>query len=484
VEWWDRGFTMYNGTGFEDLAFKGKEFQTYKLGLCLWTSRQINYTQNGDFRRRELAGLEEDMWRMQSRPLGGFYTGYDKGFNPLNSSTNTETTCLCLMPYTVPQPIQAPTLPGLMLTLVIISARAGYKAGALNKGLKTAKGDYIVIADADTRMPKSFLRETLGCFSADDRLAFVQARCEYTDRWHNWVTESNAIERDIHHLVEQPAKDRYSLLPNFSGKAGIWRRDILEKYGWDENVLTEDIELSYRVQIDGWKSRYLSNPVCLIEIPPTLGALRTQQRRWTAGFAQSLRKPWKPLLRSPELTLGQKLETLIYLSSPLTHLAIPAAIILWILAAILEPATTLQLWLGSSAFSVFMFLISVAPNLSIIMGVLLSGDRRIRKLLGIPLMITLGSASLMANAKGALEGLFRDNLVFRRTVKYGKNLDLAQKRGITPSLSFALRQNYLELIGGILVAAAGAHLVFQGQLTSIIPLSYIAFSWWIGAFHA
>jgi cellulose synthase/poly-beta-1,6-N-acetylglucosamine synthase-like glycosyltransferase len=372
---------------------------------------------------------------------------------------------------------------GYSVALIHRDSRQGYKAGALNNGLRTAKGEYVVIVDADTHMPASFLQDTLRCFTMDERLAFVQTRCDYTDRWLNWVTESVAVERDIHHLVEQPAKDRYSLLPNFSGKAGIWRRKVVQEYAWDETVLTEDIELSYRVQIDGWRSRYLSSPACLIEIPPTLEALRSQQRRWTAGFAQSLRKLWRPLLHSKELGLGQKLEALIYLSSPLTHLAVPAAIILWTMAAILEPAATLQLWLESYAFSLFMLIISVAPNLSVIMGVLLSDSRRVRKLLVIPLTITLGSTNLVANAKGALEGLFRENLVFHRTVKYGGNIDLAQSVSTAPRISLALRRNCLELVGGALLAAAGAHLLLLGQLTSVIPLSYIAISWWLGLIH-
>jgi len=157
---------------------------------------------------------------------------------------------------------------GYEIELIHRENRNGYKAGALNNGLETAKGDYIAIVDADTISPKNFLKELISQFGGDEKLAFVQTRCEYADRWFNWVTESNAVAMDVHFLVEQPAKSWYNLLPNFSGKAGMWRREVLEKYGWDENVLTEDIELSYRVQIDGWRSLYTHNPTCLIELPP------------------------------------------------------------------------------------------------------------------------------------------------------------------------------------------------------------------------
>jgi cellulose synthase/poly-beta-1,6-N-acetylglucosamine synthase-like glycosyltransferase len=233
---------------------------------------------------------------------------------------------------------------GYDMELIHRENRNGFKAGALNNGLKTAKGQFVVVVDADTISPQNFLKDLISVFNENDKIAFIQTKCDYSDRWFNWVTESSAIERDMHYLVEQPAKNWYDLLPNFSGKAGMWRKDVLSKYGWDESILTEDIELSYRVQIDGWKSLYLNSPTCLIEIPPSLTALKAQQKRWTAGFAQSFKKLWKPILKSNRLTLIQKLETLIFLSTPVTHLAAFAAIILWILAAIFEPEATLGLW--------------------------------------------------------------------------------------------------------------------------------------------
>jgi hypothetical protein len=107
IWWWDKGFSYYNGTGFVDQSFIDEgsiHFETYKLGLCLWSAYQINYTMQGGFRRNELTKLELDMWRMQSPTLGGFYTHYDKNFEPNEATPNTETTCLCLIPYTIPPP--------------------------------------------------------------------------------------------------------------------------------------------------------------------------------------------------------------------------------------------------------------------------------------------------------------------------------------------------------------------------------------------
>jgi cellulose synthase/poly-beta-1,6-N-acetylglucosamine synthase-like glycosyltransferase len=370
---------------------------------------------------------------------------------------------------------------GYDLQLVHRDTRKGFKAGALNNGLRTARGDYVAVVDADTWAPRNFLLETVSRFGEDDHLAFVQTRCDYTDRWFNWVTESNAIARDVHFLVEQPAKDRYDLLPNFSGKAGMWRREVLDKYGWDESVLTEDVELSYRVLMGGWRSLYLQGITCQIELPPSLTALRTQQRRWTAGFAQSLRKLWRPIITSDELTTGQKLETLLFLSSPLTHLGVLAAIALWILAAILEPQTTLGLWLETLSFSGFITFISTAPHLAVLVAVLQSGgEKRVRKLLTVPLMIVVLTGNLIANAKGAIEGLTKDNLIFERTVKHGKNLG-KKKHEIKADYGLVglVRKNRAEMCAAALGLAATCVVLLQGQATSAVPLFYLAAVWFI-----
>ena len=368
---------------------------------------------------------------------------------------------------------------GYDLQLVHRDTRKGFKAGALNNGLRTARGDYVAVVDADTWVPKNFLVETVSRFGQDDRLAFVQARCDYTDRWFNWITESNAIARDVHFLVEQPAKEWYDLLPNFSGKAGMWRRGVLDKYGWDESVLTEDIELSYRVQMGGWRSLYLQGITCQIELPPSITALRTQQRRWTAGFAQSLRKLWRPIMTSDKLTIGQKLETLLFLSSPLTHLGVLAAIALWILAAIFEPQATLGLWLETLSFSGFIAFISTAPHLAVLVAVLRCGEKRVRKLLTVPLMIVVVTGNLIANAKGAIEGLTKDNLVFERTAKHGKkNLSTRQHEVRTDyGLMRLMRKNRSEMFAAALGLSAAGIVLLQGQATSAVPLSYLAAVW-------
>jgi len=213
-------------------------------------------------------------------------------------------------------------------------------------------------------------------------------------------------------------------------------------------------------------------------------ALKAQQKRWTAGLTQTFKKLSRPLLRSDRLTLGQKVEALIFLSSPITHLLALAAIVLWVLAAVLEPEITLGLWLGTFAFSAFMAFMSGAPYLSVIMGILRSRDKRGRKLLTIPLTITIITANLIANARGALEGFLRKNLIFERTHKYGITHNTRKHEIKTDyQLGHLVRKNSAELVAAILAVIATARVLLQGQITSAIPLSYILLAWLVGSFQ-
>jgi len=144
VCWWDKGFSFYNGTGFVDKSFIENgyiHFDTYKLGLCLWSAYQINYTMNGEFHRDGLKKIEADMWRMQSPTLGGFYTGYNKNFDPDGTYTNTETTCLCLIPYTVPSPTPRVTdqrIYFIALAAIVLFIFAGYACLHRKRGHRMA----------------------------------------------------------------------------------------------------------------------------------------------------------------------------------------------------------------------------------------------------------------------------------------------------------------------------------------------------------
>jgi cellulose synthase/poly-beta-1,6-N-acetylglucosamine synthase-like glycosyltransferase len=365
--------------------------------------------------------------------------------------------------------------------------RTGYKAGALNTGLTYITSDFITIFDVDTAVSRTFLKETIPIFAQDPQLAFIQTRCDYTNRWFNWVTEAHAVERDIHSIIEQPVKSRYHLLPNFSGQAGIWRTSVLTHYQWDETVLTEDIELSYRVQADGWNGLYYDKFASQIELPLSITDLKQQQQRWTTGFAQSFRKLWQIIITSPNLNRIQKLEALLSLSIPLVHIIALTAIILWTLAAIVEPDATFDVWLGTKSVSYLLLPISTGSILATLIAILYNthNTQKIRTILTIPITLTLITAYLIANVKGAVAGFLGINLAFQPTQKYGNNPHLANTKQTTfssPTFGKRMKQNTLELIAIALTTIGIVLIVLRGNVISAMPLGYILFAWLISVF--
>jgi cellulose synthase/poly-beta-1,6-N-acetylglucosamine synthase-like glycosyltransferase len=375
---------------------------------------------------------------------------------------------------------------GVNITLIHRQNRRGFKAGALNNGLSLATGEYIVVIDADTILPQDFLTHVIPLFNTNSRLAFIQARCQYYNRWFSWITAANAIVRDIHFLIEQPARNSGNLLPNFSGKAGVWRREVVQQYEWNEQSLTEDIDLSYRVQIDGWQGKYYAASICEVELPPNITQFKAQQKRWNAGFAQVFRRLWRAILKSDKITLLQKTETLVFLSSSMIHPIALLSIGFWIIAAILEPAITLDFWLSTRFASVLMLFLSAGPLFSTLAAITLSDERKDwgRKILTIPLTIILLSSSLWSNAYGAMQGLLKDNLVFETTKKMGIPVE-TRKAELQTSETMRQRilRNKIELVSSCIVLVAVSTILLRGQIASAIPLIFVAGSWLLGVFH-
>ncbi|UCH37344.1 MAG: glycosyltransferase [Candidatus Bathyarchaeota archaeon] len=360
--------------------------------------------------------------------------------------------------------------------------RRVYKAGALNFGLSHVKSDFIAIFDVDTVVPRSFLKETIPFFTQDPQLAFIQTRCSYTNRWHNWITGAHAIERDIHSIIEQPVKSLYNLLPNFSGQAGIWRTTVLTQCRWDENVITEDIELSYRVQAEGWNGLYYDGVTSQIELPPSLTDLKQQQQRWTTGFAQSFRKLWPIVITSANLNRIQKLEALLSLSIPFVHIIALTAIILWTLAAIIEPDATFDVWLGSKSVSYLLLPISTGSILATIIAIFYNtqNKRKIRTITTIPITLTLITAYLITNVKGALAGFFGINIAFQSTKKYGNTSQTTNTGEWTYSSSSVrsrIQHNMLELLAILLTGIGIILIILRGNAISAMPLGFIFFAW-------
>lgn len=168
--------------------------------------------------------------------------------------------------------------------------RTGYKAGALKEGLKTAKGEFVAIFDADFIPRKSFLQIVLPFFN-DPKIGMVQTRWEHLNRAYSLVTQIQALALDGHFVLEQQVRNKAGYFINFNGTSGIWRKEcIFDAGNWEADTLTEDLDLSYRAQLKGWKFRYLTDYTTPSEVPSEINSLKSQQFRWTKGAIETAKK--------------------------------------------------------------------------------------------------------------------------------------------------------------------------------------------------
>ena len=223
--------------------------------------------------------------------------------------------------------------------------RTGYKAGALQEGMEQARGELLALFDADFVPPADFLRRSVGRFD-DPTVAAVQGRWTHLNRNASWLTRAQALAIDSHFAVEQEARCRAGWFLNFNGTAGIWRRAAIDDAGgWSDDTLTEDLDLSYRVQLKGWRLEYDAALACPAELPTGLLAFKAQQRRWATGSIQAARKLLPAVWRS-DGRLGSKLQATLHLTHYSVHLLIAATAALSIPCVLLPGVQLGAFWPG------------------------------------------------------------------------------------------------------------------------------------------
>ena len=191
--------------------------------------------------------------------------------------------------------------------------RQGFKAGALKEGLKTAKGEFIAIFDADFLPKENWLLETVPYFK-DPKIGVVQTRWGHINRNYSTLTKIQAFALDAHFTLEQVGRNSQGHFINFNGTAGIWRKECIYDAGnWEGDTLTEDLDLSYRAQLKNWKFKYLENVVTPAELPVVISAARSQQFRWNKGGAENFQKMLKRILTSKNIPLKTKIHGTLHL---------------------------------------------------------------------------------------------------------------------------------------------------------------------------
>ena len=313
--------------------------------------------------------------------------------------------------------------------------RVGYKAGALDEGLKVAKGELVAIFDADFIPQPSFVRSIVGHF-ADPKIGMVQTRWGHLNREHSVLTKVQALMLDGHHLVENRARYGAGLLFNFSGTGGMWRKNAIhEAGGWQHDTLTEDLDLSYRAQLAGWKFVYREDVVSPSELPEDVSALRAQQYRWAKGTVQTARKLLKRVLAS-NITLAQRIEALFHLTP---HFAYPLMVTLSVLllpALVLLPATDtltmlivdLPLCVATTGSLAAFYMFAEAAQ----------GRSRANVLTRLPMLIALGTGLAPHLSKAVFEGMRHMAGEFIRTPKHGVNKGRYRARADLPLLETGL----------------------------------------------
>jgi cellulose synthase/poly-beta-1,6-N-acetylglucosamine synthase-like glycosyltransferase len=294
--------------------------------------------------------------------------------------------------------------------------RAGFKAGALHEGLKSATGELVAIFDADFVPPADFLQRTIHHFT-DPRIGMVQTRWTHINRSYSFLTEVEAILLDGHFVLEHSGRARSNVFFNFNGTAGIWRRAAIDDAGgWEHDTLTEDTDISYRAQLKGWKFIYRQDVECPAELPVEMTAFKTQQARWAKGLIQTGKKILPRVLKS-EQPFRVKLEAFYHLTANLSY---PLMVVLSVL---LLPAMVIRFYQGWFQMLYIDIPLFLASTLSISSFYLVSQRELFprtwpRALLYLPFLMALGIGLTVTNTRAVLEALIGKQTAFARTPKY------------------------------------------------------------------
>jgi cellulose synthase/poly-beta-1,6-N-acetylglucosamine synthase-like glycosyltransferase len=294
--------------------------------------------------------------------------------------------------------------------------REGFKAGALQEGLKSATGELVAIFDADFLPPADFLKRTIPYFS-DPKLGMVQTRWSYINRRYSALTEAEAILLDGHFVIEHGARYRRGSFFNFNGTGGVWRRAAIEDSGgWQHDTLTEDTDLSYRAQLRGWHFLYLPEIDCPSELPVEMNAFKSQQARWAKGLMQTAIKILPRVLRSDEPGYV-KAEAFFHLTANISY---PFMVVL---SVILLPAMIVRFYQGWFQMMLIDLPLFLASTCSI-SSFYLAAERVLypktwyRAILFLPFVMAVGIGLSVRNAVAVIEALFGKQTEFVRTPKY------------------------------------------------------------------
>ncbi|HUE55642.1 MAG TPA: cellulose synthase family protein [Candidatus Udaeobacter sp.] len=309
---------------------------------------------------------------------------------------------------------------GMPVVLIHRANREGYKAGALENGLKTAKGEFVAIFDADFLPEPDFLRRTIPYFLNPDggeKIGMVQTRWTYLNADYSLLTNVETILLDGHFVIEHGARSRRGTFFNFNGTAGVWRRKAIDDAGgWEHDTLTEDTDLSYRSQLKGWKFLYLPQIECASELPVDMNGFKAQQARWAKGLMQTAIKILPKVLKS-DVPRHVKAEAFFHLTANISY---PLMVLLSTMLLPVMIVRFQQGWFQMLLIDLPLFLASTCS----ISSFYLVSQRELRPktwqrtFLYLPFVMATGIGISVRNAQAVLEAIVGKKSEFARTPKF------------------------------------------------------------------
>jgi cellulose synthase/poly-beta-1,6-N-acetylglucosamine synthase-like glycosyltransferase len=295
--------------------------------------------------------------------------------------------------------------------------RTGFKAGALQNGLNYTKAEYVAIFDADFVPNPDFLKKAIPFFLDRPNLGLVQGRWTHLNRRSSLITRGQAMGIDGHFMIEQAARSWNNLFMNFNGTAGVFRRKAIETSGgWQHDTLTEDMDLSYRMQIGDWDTEYVPDLEVPAELPEDINAFKNQQFRWAKGSIQTAMK-LIPLLLKKRMPIFKFMQAIFHL----THYAVHPLMVVMVLLT-MPVLYIVNVHMHPLLFAVVflaMLLATSGPSSMYMVSQRYLGHSLLKKLLLIPAMMLLGTGLAVNNGKAVLEALMKKNTPFHRTPKKG-----------------------------------------------------------------
>jgi cellulose synthase/poly-beta-1,6-N-acetylglucosamine synthase-like glycosyltransferase len=336
--------------------------------------------------------------------------------------------------------------------------RTGYKAGALDAGLKTAKGEFVAIFDADFIPTADFLKRTVPFFT-DPKVAMVQARWGHINQEYSLLTKIQSILLDGHFVLEHGGRNRAGLFFNFNGTAGIWRRTaITDAGGWQHDTLTEDLDLSYRAQLRGWRFVFLPDLVAPAEVPVEMNSFKSQQHRWAKGSIQTCRKLLPRILQA-DVPLAVKTEAFFHLTANFNY---P---LMCVLSILMFPSMVIRYnmgWYEMLLIDVPLFFAATASvaNFYMVCQRELHSDW-IARAKYLPFLMSIGIGLAINNTRAVFEALFNKQSEFARTPKYRIEADADEWIGKKYRQSFVV-QPMIELALGLYFTATVFYALANG----------------------